>query len=290
MEIRRIGDGRYELGESPQWDPVDGVLYWVDSLAVKIFRLDPPTGNIESWELPGNYLGSMALREQGGAVVAMDAGFHLFDFDSGRCEMIAEPEAELASNSFNDGKVDRRGRFVAGSMHSEETAPTGALYRLDPGHAWTRLDAGFACSNGPCWSPDGRTLYFADSPNQVIYAYDYDLEAGTVADRRVFLSTRVLGGQPDGATVDADGYVWSAQFGGGCLRRFAADGSLDRTVELPVSWVASVMFGGDDLDTLYVTSIGAALGDKTDPSPQAGGLFAIHGLGAKGLPEPRFKG
>jgi sugar lactone lactonase YvrE len=290
VDIQRIGDARYQLGESPQWDAVEDVLYWVDSLAVTMFRLDPSSGRIVSWNLPGDYLGSMALREGGGAVVAMDAGFHLFDFASGACTAIAAPEAGVAANRFNDGKVDRRGRFVAGSMNREEAEPTGALYRLDPDHSWTKLDEGFACSNGPCWSRDGRILYFADSIDQVIYAYDYDPDTGAVANRRVFVSTAEIGGHPDGATVDSEGYVWSAQFGAGCLRRFAPDGTLDRTVELPVSWVASVTFGGADLDVLYVTSIGGSIGDDSDASPQAGGLFAIHGLGVKGLPEPRFKG
>jgi sugar lactone lactonase YvrE len=290
MEIERIGNARYRLGESPQWDAREGVLYFVDSLACEIFRHDPARAATESWKVAGRYLGSMALREAGGAVVAMDAGFHLFDFATGRLETVAEPEAGLADNRFNDGKVDRQGRFVAGSMHAREAEPTGALWRLDADHSVTRLDEGFNCSNGPCWSPDGATLYHADTVASVIHAYDYDARTGSATGRRVFVSTEEFGCQPDGATVDADGHVWSAQFAGGCVRRFAPDGSLERTVALPASWIASPAFGGPDLDVLYVTSIGDPLGGESDPSAQAGGLFAIHGLGVRGLPEPRFKG
>ncbi len=290
MNIERIGKDGYKLGESPIWDPVDGVLYFVDSPDHAILRYDPRSGAIERWEVAGDYLGSLALRVGGGAVLAMDHGFHAFDFETGEVTAIAEPETGRADRCFNDGKVDRQGRFVAGSMHREETEPVGALYRLDTDLACTKLDDGFICSNGPCWSPDGGTLYVSDSNAEVIFAYDYDAATGAAANRRVFHSTAGSGGLPDGCTVDAEGYLWSAQFNAGTIRRLAPDGRIDRVVELPVKWVASVTFGGENHDLLYATSIGGALQGERDSSPRAGGLFVVADLGVRGLPEPRFAG
>ena len=156
MKIERIGEARYELGESPIWDPVDGVLYFVDSPAHAIFRYDPRSGDIRRWEVAGGYLGALALRAGGGAVLAMNDGFHAFDFATGVATAIAEPEAGQDELCFNDAKVDRQGRFIAGSMHTGVSEPVGALYRLDTDLACTRLDGGYICSNGPCWSPRRR--------------------------------------------------------------------------------------------------------------------------------------
>jgi len=290
MKIERIGEGRYELGESPIWDPVDGVLYFVDSLAHAIFRYDPRSGAIKRWEVAGDYLGSLALRTGGGAILAMDHGFHAFDFETGEATAIAEPEAGRDDLCFNDGKVDRQGRFVAGSMHTGGTGAIGALYRLDTDLTCTKLDGGYICSNGPCWSPDGRTLYVSDSSAEAIFAYDYETARGAATNRRTFHSTAGSGGYPDGCTVDAEGHVWSAQFGAGIIRRIAPDGSIAREVELPVQWVASMIFGGEDHDVLYVTSIGGEYQGEHDSSPQAGGLFVIQDLGIQGIAEPRFAG
>lgn len=290
MNIERIGEGRYELGESPIWDPVDGVLYFVDSPAHAIFRYDPRSGDIKRWDVAGGYLGAMALRAGGGAILTMDDGFHAFDFETSLATAIAEPEAGRADLCFNDGKVDRQGRFVAGSMHTGLSEPVAALYRLDTDLTCTKLDGGYICSNGPCWSPDGGTLYVSDSNADVIVAYDYDTATGAATNRRPFHSTAGSGGFPDGATVDAEGHVWSAQFSAGSIRRIAPDGAVERVVELPVQWVASLTFGGDDYDVLYVTTIGGEDQGERDPSPQAGGLFAIHGLGIQGLAERRFAG
>ena len=288
MKIERIGTTRYDLGESPFWDPIGGALYFADSPAPAIHRLDPQTGAMDHWQLPGRYLGSFALREGGGAVLAMDAGFHLFDFESGECRTICEPEVGLTDQRFNDGKVDARGRFIAGSMHRPFTMPTGSVYRLDADHSCAKLDDGYYCSNGPCWSPDGATFYIGDSGRGVIYAFDCDRETGAADNRRDFYSSSTC--EPDGATVDSQGYLWSARFGAGNIHRIDPDGGLDRVIELPIEWIASLTFGGPDLDVLYVTSIGYEMGGKRDPSPDAGGLFAIHDLGVTGRPEPRYKG
>jgi L-arabinonolactonase len=159
----------------------------------------------------------------------------------------------------NDGKVDRQGRFVAGYMDYEERDQICALFRLDPTGAVAKLDDGIVCSNGPCWSPDGRTFYFADTYTREIWAYDYDMETGTAANRRVFCSFPAAGlkGLPDGATVDAEGFVWSASVYEGKLVRFGPDGKLDRVVGLPVESTTSLSFGGPGLDVAYCDLDGA---------------------------------
>ena len=290
MIIERIGEERYLLGESPIWDPREGVLYFVDSMGGAVLRYDPESDSTRRWDLDCEYLGSMALRENGGAILVMDDGFHSFDFETGATSVIAEPEAGQAELCFNDCKVDRRGRLIAVSMHTGSSDPVGAIYRMDSDLEYTRLDGNMVCPNGPCWSLDNRTLYISDSYGDAIFAYDYDIETGAASRRRVFLSTAGSGGYPDGCTVDSEGYLWSAHFDSGTIRRIDADGNIERVIELPVQWVASLTFGGEDHDVLYVTTIGGEYDGESDASPAAGGLFAIRDLGVRGLPEPRFAG
>jgi sugar lactone lactonase YvrE len=289
VTIERLDTGHDDLGEGPLWDVAEQALYWVDSHGAEIRRLDPATGSQATWSVPAE-IGSMALRAGGGgAVVALANGVHLFDFATGAVRPLGDPEAGEPRTRFNDGKVDPRGRFLTGTMHRDLAEPLGALYRVDPDGAISRLDTGICCSNGPCWSPDGRTFYFSDSMARTIYAYDYDLDTGALANKRAFVETSDIGGAPDGCTVDADGRVWSALCTGGKIGVFLPSGKLDRVVEVPPRLVSSVMFGGPDLDILYVTSIGTPVGD-VDVGEADGGLFAIHGLGARGKAEPRYAG
>jgi L-arabinonolactonase len=190
---------------------------------------------------------------------------------------------------FNDGKTDLRGRFIAGTVDPNFAKPFGSFHSLDASTVCSLLDTGFVCTNGPCFSPDNETFYCADSFSHTIFAYDYDLGSGRVSHKRDFASTKALGGMPDGATVDADGRLWSAIAGGGKVACFNPDGLLARTVEMPTPIPASVMFGGDDLDVLYVPSIGTKIAGM-DPGRDGGALFVIKGLGVKGKPEPRFAG
>ena len=188
----------------------------------------------------------------------------------------------------NDGKADPFGRFVAGTMHggrAENERPLGGLYRLQAG-ALEVLDTGLGVSNGPCFSPDGAIFYLADSARRLIWAYDYRRD-GPPANKRLFADTSALNSAPDGATVDADGYLWSVLVHAGAVARFAPDGRLDRTVELPVKHPTSVAFGGPSLDILYVTSISKST-HLSASEPDAGGLFAVEGLGVCGLPAYRF--
>jgi sugar lactone lactonase YvrE len=289
ITAERIGTQRNILGEGPLWDVAEQALYWVDGEGRLILRYDAASGAIKSWQVPAT-IGSMALRAQGGAVIALKTGIHLFDFENGRSTPIADPEGNDPRTRFNDGKVDARGRFICATIDVELSKPLGSLYRLDPNLTCTRLDSGFALSNGPCWSPDGSTFYFSDSRLATIFRFDYDLESGTASARRVFADTRPLGGMPDGCTVDANGSVWSALIGTGKVACFNADGSVNRLVDVPPRLVTSVMFGGRDLDVLYVTSIGGFAAEGIEPGEADGSLWAIHGLGVRGRPEPRFAG
>lgn len=288
-DIRCVADAANRLGEVPVWDDRAQALYWVDIEGRLLQRLDHATGAVARWTMPER-IAAVAVREAGGLVVALASGFALFDPASGRIERLAAPEAHLPGNRFNDGKCDRHGRFWAGTMDDQLQAKTGALYRLDPDGACHQLETGIAISNSLAWSPDDRTFYFADSLDRTIYAYDFDIEAGTIANRRIFCTTHDQPGVPDGSTVDAAGYVWNAQWDGWRLVRYAPDGQVDRVLDLPVQKPTSCAFGGPDLATLYITS---AVWDLTDEQrrsqPQAGGLFAVE-VGVKGLPEPRFRG
>jgi L-arabinonolactonase len=291
MRIEVLVDVKTILGEGPLWDVEEQRLYWIDSFGCNVFRATADGREIRAWDVPAK-IGSMALRRRGGAVLSLATGFHFLDFQTGETSLIVDPEPDKPNNRINDGKVDRQGRFIAGSMDTMEEGPNGALYRLDPDLSLHTLDTGIIVSNGPCWSPDGATFYFADTWTGEIWAYDYDQSSGSVANRRTFVKVDTSrGGAADGSTVDAEGHVWNALVYDGRIVRYAPDGSIDRIIEMPVRKVTSVMFGGPDLDILYVTSMAKPpLPRFPGDGVQRGSLFAIHGLGVRGIPEPRFAG
>jgi len=290
------------LGEGPVWDVEEARLYWVDGTGRRVgkpafWRFDPRAGRTEHWFLDRD-VGAFALRRGGGLVLALDDGFYLYDLDSGRLELIQRVDAEQPRTRLNDGKCDRRGRFFAGGMDDKEELKLCALWRLDPDLSVTRVAEGIICSNGPCWSPDDKTFYFADTFQGEMWAYDYDVAAGTLSNKRVFASFAQDAGVADGSTVDEEGFVWNAQLISGDLVRYAPDGSVERRIGMPVRNITSVMFGGDRLDELYVTSMARVkhpaahdrFARQIQPQFLAGSLFRVTGLGIRGLPEPRFGG
>ena len=277
------------LGEAPLWDPAERVLYWVDIKRREVHRFDPATGRDARW-IVAEDVGSLAVRAAGGLVVAMRSGFHFFDPATGRTTPIVDPEPERSENRFNDGKPDRQGRFWAGSMHDPETRPTGGLYRLDPDRSCRRLVDGLICPNALCWSPDGRTMYHADTVYRTVWAWDFDPDRGEIANRRTFFEVPTADGAPDGATVDAEGCLWLAHWDGWRLTRYDPIGRIERVVPLPVQRPTCPAFGGPDLDVLYVTSasINFSAAERAR-QPLAGGILAL-APGIRGLPEARFRG
>lgn len=288
MEISKLDLPRCSVGEGPVWDVAEQALYYIDILEKKVLRWDPSSGEFRSWDVP-DIIGSMALREDGGAIVALGDGIHVLNFYSGETAPLAlldpaNPEIQLA-----DGKVDRAGRFVFGTSHRKASEPLGGLFSIGPDHAISQLDAKLILGNGPCWSPDNATLYHADSMAHVIYAYDYDLERGTASNRREFFETSDYGPIPDGATVDANGDMWVAICEGGVVLQLSPDGAVKQVIEMPTKTPASCMFFGPDLDRLFVPSIDPSFLGR-EPDDHDGFNFVIDGLGVKGLPEPRYRG
>ncbi|MEP0320990.1 SMP-30/gluconolactonase/LRE family protein [Bauldia litoralis] len=289
MTVECVVDARNRLGEVPVWDVAEQALYWVDIEGKLLQRLTPATGTVDRWQMPER-IACFALRENGGLIVAFASGIAFYDLDTGAIDWIAKPEAHIPTTRFNEGKCDRQGRFWAGTMDDRLTEHSGALYRVDPDRSVTKVLDGIGISNTLVWSLDDTEFYFADTLDGVIDRFDYDPATGAIANRTRIVDLAGTGIGPDGSTIDAEGYLWNAQWDGWRLARYAPDGTLDRIVELPVQKPTSCMFGGPDLRTLYVTS---AIWDLTPEQlrdqPQAGGLFALD-VGIAGVPETRFAG
>jgi len=278
------------IGESPVWSVREQALYWVDVEGKCVQRFTPQTTARARWTMP-EATGSIGLRCSGGLIAATRTGFVSLDTDSGEITPITDPEADLPGNRFNDGKVDRAGRFWAGTKNLANNAQaTGSVYRLDADRTAHRVTGGISCTNGIAWSPDNRTMYLCDTWLRRIYAYDFEPAAGLARDRRLFAQLAPEDGYPDGLTVDAEGFVWNAHYDGWRITRYAPDGRIDRVLRTPVQQVTSVIFGGADLRTLFVTSAQLRLAPEARASqPLAGHVFAFE-PGVTGLPEPMFAG
>lgn len=276
------------LGEAPLWDAGAGALLWVDCDQRRLFTLDPEGGAVTTQELPGNP-GSYALRVGGGMVMAYRNRLVLADGDLPDAREVETPLLDFATERFNDGACDRRGRFWVGTMDRKLKEPVGSLYRIDPDLKMTRMESGLVCSNGIAFSPDDRTLYHTDTGAGTIYAYDYDAGSGDIAGRRTFADFADRTGRPDGCAIDAEGCLWVAQIGGGLVVRLDPAGRRMREIAMPAHSVTSLAFGGADLRTLYVTSASFRPAPDGTRNPAAGLVFAVE-PDVPGLPEPAFAG
>jgi sugar lactone lactonase YvrE len=275
------------LGEGPRWNAEEGRLYWVNIEEDLFYRLDLASGKLESFDA-GQPVTVLAFREKGGLILGTRDGFATWDFAAESLNIIASPEAGKEGARFNDGAVDSAGRFWAGTM--THTGATSSLYRLDPDGSVHTMEIGLGISNGIGWSLDGRTMYLTDSPCYMIYAYDFDPVSGSISNRRVFVQNLETEGQPDGLTVDSEGYIWSAHWGGYSVLRYDPSGRLERKIELPVSQVTACVFGGPNLTDLYITSAWSDLtSEQRAAEPLAGDLFLLR-TDIKGREEPKFRG
>lgn len=289
--VECVAPTRSKLGEGAVWDAGDQRLWWVDIVAGLIHRYDPVSNVNDSFDF-GEPVGCLARRDAGGLVVAAKSGFWFFDPETGARAFIADPEVELPFNRFNDGGTDAQGRFWAGTMKDGgDPEAKGTFYRLDPDLSVTAWRSGIWTTNGLTFSPDGKRMYFSDSNPRVrtIWACDYDTETGSPGEPEVFFDTREVKGRPDGGTVDAEGCYWQAGIEGWALYRISPQGELLQTVEVPVEKPTKPMFGGRDLDILFFTSLSLGL-TTPEKQPEAGSLFAVTGLGIKGVPQTRFAG
>ena len=286
-QVERILSVGNKLGEGPLWNMDEQALYWVDIDDGRFQRYFPADGRVESFNV-GLPVGVVRLRASGGLVMATRDGFAFWNPQTQSAEFIADPEAGKPDARFNDGVIDRRGRFWAGTI-----APgmTSALYRLDPDLSVHTMETGVGVSNGIGWSLDDRTMYYTDSPRRVIYAYAFDAATGAIENRRPFV---LLGddepGSPDGLAVDSEGFVWSARWDGWKVSRYDPTGKLEREIKMPVQRPTSCAFGGKQLDELYITSAWTGLNEEQRRTqPFAGDVFRLK-TDVKGLPEPKFAG
>lgn len=281
----RIGSQRDILGECPVWDAKAGLLWWIDIRHPTVRCLDPASGTVQSWAMPW-MIGAIALTEGPELILAMGQDIVTWVPGRGVLDRIAQ-RPDISGHRFNDGRVDRQGRFWVGTMHNDTRAPEGTLFRLDDGGLCPVLE-GLCIPNSLCWSPEGDTLYFADSLSYTINRYPFDTETGTVGKAADFASSAAPA-FPDGATIDAAGHLWVAEFNGGRVLRLSPEGEIAQIVNMPVDRPTACALGGADLRTLYITSTCQNMTEaQRAAEPLAGGLFALR-VDVAGLPEPRAR-
>ncbi len=289
-EVEHVLSLGNECGEGPLWVPQERAIYWVDIPACKVFRYYPASGKHETFTFDVSVT-ALGLRASGGFIVATAKGFAFWSPPSTQLQTVASLETDRPDNRFNDGGVDALGRFWAGTMNKvRPEAPDGSLYRLEAALSVHKMETGFAVYNGGAWSPDGKTMYVTNTMPGEIWAYDFDAASGAISNRRVFARVPAADGWPDGHTVDSEGFVWGAHWGGWRITRYDPTGKIERIVKLPVSQVSCCRFGGENLDVLYITTAREGMtADQLRAEPLSGDLFRIQ-VDVKGLPEPRFKG
>ncbi len=289
-EVELLVDAHALVGEGPIWDAEKGVLYWVDILSSMLYEYNPVTRENRTYAV-GQHVGTVVPRASGGLMLALYDGFAAFDPVTQQLTLLADPEAHLPGNRFNDGKCDPAGRFWAGTMAYTDQGTQGSLYRMDADLSVHKMLGDIAISNGIVWSADNATMYYIDSLAMTVRAFDYTLTTGDIANERVVIRVQEGMGLPDGMAIDAEGMLWVAHFGGSCVRRWHPQtGEVLDKIDLPASQITACAFGGPDLGTLYITS--AANGFDAQAmakEPHAGALFQVV-PGVKGTPTFAFAG
>ena len=285
-EAEHVLSVRNELGEGPIWHVGEQALYWTD-IERGLYHCYHPATAAHETVLVGQKVGALAFRASGGFVLAAEHGFALWQPEAKRLEPFGKVKQGANPIGFNDGAVDAHGRYWAGTLTGESK---NSLYRLDPDGSVHRMATGFGVPNGIGWSLDNQTMYFTDSLTSIIYAYTFEPETGCISNRRVLIDSSDKLGVPDGLTVDAQSYIWSARWGAGCVERFDPEGKLVQTVRVPATFPTSVAFGGADLRDLYITSALYEIPlEERYRYPLDGDLFRFRGE-VRGRIEPAFTG
>ena len=280
MTLSIYSHTRCILGEGPVWDHNRQSLWWLDIKGKELFRKSTEE---DSWILP-RMVSALAHTDGQELLLAAEDGLYAFDPMQNSHKLLCEVETELPDNRCNDGKTDRNGRFWFGTMDNLERDITGGLYCFN-GNEIRKVLSDIQISNTLCWAPDNKTMYFADSAQQLIWAFDYDARNGTLSNRRVFVSLQGTSFYPDGSAIDADGCLWNAQWDGSRVVRYTPQGKEDFILELPTSRPTSCMFGGSDLQSLFITT--ASIGLAPDEEKEAGKTFCFQ-TKTSGLPQTSF--
>ncbi|TPL23467.1 SMP-30/gluconolactonase/LRE family protein [Mesorhizobium sp. B2-4-9] len=276
---------RNRLGESILWHPLEQSLYWIDFYGPTVHRQRRGSGVVETWKLDfAETMGSLVLADEG-LLVAVDHGLHLLDTDTGKTRFFADPKNGQTNLVYNDGKVDRAGRYWIGTYDVSERDPNAVFFRKAPDGDWVVADKGFVICNGPAFSPDNRKLYFSDTVAHRILSYDLD-EQGSISGRRVFFTFANSDGMPDGLAVDSAGNVWCALYGGSKVVCIEPKGTLRRSLYLPANFVTSLCFAGPDLKTLCVTTGWESSTTEATKAQGVGGAVFRRSVEIAGLPEP----
>ena len=282
MQPELIADYNCVVGEGPLWHPDEQAVYWVDIPQGRLFRYDPASGD-HSQIFEGTQIGGFTIQADGNLLLFMERGA-IATLRNGSLDYIVREIPAERETRFNDVCADPAGRVFCGTMPAPDHP--GSLYRLDPDGSLTQVLTGIGISNGIGFTPDRKRMYYTDSPTHNIYIFDYDIDTGEISNRRVFVHTGESDGIPDGMTVDAEGYVWSARWDGSSLVRYSPQGEQERRIWFPARKVSSVIFGGADYTDMYITTAGGQ--DKTAEGPGAGCLYRLN-LGIQGKPEFRSR-
>ncbi|MBD2677014.1 MULTISPECIES: SMP-30/gluconolactonase/LRE family protein [Nostoc] len=284
--LHNILDARARLGEGPVWDSTKKLLYWIDIFNHRVHQLDPATGDNRFFDV-GDVVGAIATAGTDRLIITLRRHLAFLNTQTGEVTPILEVEANMPNNRINDGKCDPQGRFWFGSMSAIEN-PDANLYRYDADGSLHLMETGLTISNGLGWSPDQKLFYLTDSPKQKIYVYDFNSVTGNITNRRIFVDLTHESFYPDGLTIDSQGNIWSAMWNGWCVIRFNPKGEEILRIKLPVPLITSCTFGGEDLQTLYITTASVGLSQaEIDKSFYSGDLFALQ-TDVTGLPSDNF--
>lgn len=289
VQFSVVADCRDMIGEVPIYCPQSNALWWIDILRPAIHRLNLNNDNLTTWHPDGGRLGSFALREHGGLLLATASGLQVFDPDTECQRPFKSKFIKPRDAIFNDGRCDRQGRFWVGTM-KETFEPHGELFRVDPDGSVTRWDGDIIVPNGIAFSKDSSKMYFADTRRFTISSFDFASHTGSLSNKRFFSDMGNRRGRPDGSCVDCENYIWNAEYAGGQITRYAPDGKIDRVIQTPLSHPTSLCFGGPNLDTLFITSGSHALTTNQAAEEKLAGAVISFKPGVRGIVEARFAG